>query len=163
VELLRGLAPGLIGEVTYLHGVYYGREWGLPVSFEAYVAKGLAEFALRFDPGRDGAWSVREQGRLAAFLAVDLGTGGAMAQLRWFIADPALAGRGLGGRLLDAALAHCRSQGVPEVFLWTFAGLRAARALYDRAGFVQKEEARDDRYGRELVSQKLVLRLDGAA
>lgn len=159
LEIANGFAPGLIGEVTRLHGEYYGREWGLPVLFEAYVAKGLAEFAVRFDPARDGAWSVWEQGRLAAFLAMDLGQEAGRGVLRWFIAGPAWAGRGLGRRLLDTALAHCRSQGVTEVFLWTFAGLRAARALYDRAGFVQVEEQRDDRYGRELVSQKLVLRL----
>jgi GNAT superfamily N-acetyltransferase len=158
-DVITGFTPGLIGEVTLLHGEYYGREWGLPVSFEAYVAKGLAEFALRFVPGRDGAWSVREAGGLAAFLAADLGAEPGKAQLRWFIAGPAAAGRGLGGRLLDLALEHCRSQAAVDIFLWTFAGLHAARKLYDRAGFVQTEECRDDRYGRELVSQKLVLRL----
>lgn len=158
-DVIQGFAPGLIGEVTARHGEYYGREWGLPVAFEAYVARGLAEFALRFDPARDGAWSVREQGELAAFLAADLGAEPGLAQLRWFIADPARAGRGLGRRLLDTALAHCREQGVSEVFLWTFAGLCAARALYDRAGFALVQESLDDRYGRELVCQKLVLRL----
>ncbi|MEW5772230.1 MAG: GNAT family N-acetyltransferase [Thermodesulfobacteriota bacterium] len=159
MDVFSGFTPGLIGEVTALHGGYYGREWGLPVMFEAYVAKGLAEFALRFDPRRDGAWSVRERGGLAAFLAADLGAGEGLAQLRWFIADPAAAGRGLGRRLLDLALVRCREQCVEEIFLWTFAGLHAARALYDRAGFALAEEDRDDRYGRELVSQKLVLRL----
>jgi GNAT superfamily N-acetyltransferase len=158
-DVIRGFASGLIGQVTALHGEYYGREWGLPVAFEAYVAKGLAEFVLRFDARRDGAWSIWGQGALAAFLAMDLGAGPGLAQLRWFIAGPAAAGRGLGRRLLDLALDHCREQGVTEVFLWTFAGLGAARTLYDRAGFVQAEEARDDRYGRELTSQKLVLRL----
>ena len=157
--MVAGFTPGLIGEVATLHGEYYAREWGLPVAFEAYVAKGLAEFALRFAPGRDGAWSVREAGRLAMFLAADLGVEPGKAQVRWFIAGPQAAGRGLGKRLLTLALEHCRDQGVAEVFLWTFAGLHAARALYDRAGFVQAEEARDDRYGRELISRKLVLKL----
>ena len=102
---------------------------------------------------------MREEGRLAAFVAVDLGAGPGLAQVRWFIADPAVQGRGLGGRLLDLALAHCRAQGVSEVFLWTMPGLRAARTLYERAGFVLAEEAVDSRYGRELPSHRLVLRL----
>lgn len=164
MEEREGCWPGIIGRVTALHGEYYGREWGLPASFEAYVAKGLAEFVLRFRPGRDSMWSLVEEGRLACFLAADLGAadlGAAdgLAQLRWFIADPAMQGRGRGRRLLDLALAHCRGQGAAGVFLWTFAGLHAARTLYDRAGFALAEEARDDRYGRELTVQKMVLRL----
>lgn len=159
MEERTGYWPGVIGRVAALHGEYYGREWGLPASFEAYVAKGVADFVLRFDPGRDGMWSVLEQDRLACFLAVDLGAADGLAQVRWFIADPAAQGRGLGRRLLDLGLAHCRGQGAAEVFLWTFAGLHAARTLYDRAGFMLAEEARDDRYGRELAVQKMVLRL----
>jgi hypothetical protein len=46
VKVRTGLSPGDVGYITYLHGVVYDEEYGLDTTFETYVAKPLAEFAL---------------------------------------------------------------------------------------------------------------------
>jgi GNAT superfamily N-acetyltransferase len=57
------------------------------------------------------------------------------AQLRYFILDPALHGRGLGRAVLDRAMTLCRERGYDRVFLWTVDELEAAVHLYRDAGF----------------------------
>ena len=49
--------------------------------------------------------------------------------------------------------------GYPRVHLWTFAGLDAARRLYDDAGFQAVEEQDDDQWGKTMREQRMVLRL----
>ncbi len=49
---------------------------------------------------------------------------------------PRAAGRGLGGVLLDAGLAHLRERGCTHVVLYVDADNTAAVRLYERAGFV---------------------------
>lgn len=51
------------------------------------------------------------------------------------LVDPAQRGRGLGGLLLQAVLAHFRDHGVPRVVLSTAARNEGAQRLFARAGF----------------------------
>ena len=48
------------------------------------------------------------------------------------------------------------AQGWPQVYLWTFAALDAARHLYDAQGFVCTHEATGSRWGRPVLEQRLV-------
>lgn len=48
---------------------------------------------------------------------------------------PAYWGKGIGRRLLEAALEHIRNQGVHKAGLWVGARNERARAFYRRAGF----------------------------
>jgi ribosomal-protein-alanine N-acetyltransferase len=66
-------------------------------------------------------------------------------------------GRGLGRRLLDAVVEDARSRGVTELFLEVRESNRAARSLYERAGF--SAVARRRRYYDAPVEDALVLRL----
>jgi GNAT superfamily N-acetyltransferase len=74
--------------------------------------------------------------------------------LRWFIVADSLRGRGFGQRLLDAALAWCRRAGHRRVFLSTFAGLDAARALYERSGLRLVHEADGATWGTTVREQR---------
>ena len=70
-------------------------------------------------------------------------------------------GRGLGRQALEGLLAHAQQQGARCVFLEVAAGNAAARALYERAGFVTVGERR--RYYRSRdgrTDDALVMRLD---
>ncbi|MDP9842832.1 GNAT family N-acetyltransferase [Streptosporangium lutulentum] len=49
--------------------------------------------------------------------------------------DPAVRGRGAGGRLMDAALSQARKMGAEEVELWVVDGNESAIALYKSRGF----------------------------
>ena len=50
--------------------------------------------------------------------------------------DPAERGRGIGSRLLDAVVAFASARGARELILGVTDGNVAARALYERYGFV---------------------------
>jgi hypothetical protein len=57
-DLRTGYGPGVAGRLTDLHARYYGTLWELGPQFEADIADGLAEFVVRYDPQRDGLWTV---------------------------------------------------------------------------------------------------------
>lgn len=154
VEIV-GYYPGVIGKIVELHATYYHENWGFDISFEIQVARELAEFLECFIPGRDGLWVAKHRGEFTGSVAID----GSLAleegaRLRWFIVEPSLQGRGIGGRLLREAMAFCRKAGHGKVFLWTFRGLDAARKLYEREGFRLSEEHLIHKWGGQIVEQR---------
>jgi GNAT superfamily N-acetyltransferase len=155
--VLRGYRPGDLGRVTLLHARYYHRHWGLDRSFECQVARELAEFLTRLDPTRDLFTAAEVAGRFAGAIALD-GADPQGARLRWFIVDPRHQGQGLGRRLLDHLLAFASQAGHRRIHLWTFAGLEAARHLYQEAGFVLVEEHAVQRWGRRIREQRYLWR-----
>jgi GNAT superfamily N-acetyltransferase len=136
IEITSGYVPGAIGRITELHGTYYSLHWGLGLYFEAKVATELAEFMSRIRPERDGAWLARTEDQLIGGVFIDgADSDGEGARLRWFIVDPAYQGQGLGHHLIARAIAFCDRQQFRRVHLTTFAGLVAARHLYESYGF----------------------------
>lgn len=147
--------PGLIGETVRLHALYYAKHWGFDVRFETQVASELGAFMARADQTRDGLWWAAAGGQYGGTVAVDGSLGETDgARLRWFIVDEQFQGAGVGARLLGAALAFCRAQRFPKVHLWTFKGLDAARALYERNGFTLVEERPFTDWGAPIIEQK---------
>lgn len=141
-----------------LHAEYYAAHWAFDARFEAQVTRELAEFTAGFDADRDGFWWAEADGAFVGAIAVDgsrYGEGG--ARLRWFIVDEAMQGRGVGAALIGRALEFCRERAFGSVHLWTFAGLDAARRLYERNGFVLVEEAPGDGWGPAITEQKFEL------
>jgi GNAT superfamily N-acetyltransferase len=108
----------------------------LGLYFEAKAATELSEFLSRFDLSRDGAWFARVNGEIVGGIFIDgKDAEGEGARLRWFILDPAYQGRGIGNRLMEAAMDFCKEKGFRRVYLTTFKGLNAARHLYEKFGF----------------------------
>src|SRR6185369_12094048 len=125
-----------LGWVTQIQAAYYAEHWELGLYFEAKVATELAEFLGRFDARRDGVWIAQLDGKFVGAVFIDgKDAQGEGARLRWFIVDPAYQGRGIGNRLMDAAISFCRQAGFKRVYLTTFAGLASARHLYEKYGF----------------------------
>jgi GNAT superfamily N-acetyltransferase len=154
---LVGYRPGFIGRITEVHAVYYHQNWGFDLSFESQVARELADFLSRLDPERDLFLVALAGGSFAGSVAVD-GAGEQAARLRWFMVEPSLCGQGIGRALLEKARRFAQKAGYGELYLWTFAGLEAARRLYERAGFVLAEEHRLEKWGNVINEQKYVLR-----
>jgi GNAT superfamily N-acetyltransferase len=149
------LKPGDLGMVVHLHGVVYAREYGLDTSFEPYVAKPLAEFAMS---GAGRLWIAEHAGRVVGSIAmVDAEEG--VGQLRWFLLVPEARGLGLGRRLLDAALDYGRARGFWRVFLWSFTDLADAIRLYERAGFKVTETKTGTVWGAERTEVRMDLEL----
>lgn len=155
VTLRHALRPGDIGDVIRLHGVVYGVERGWDERFEGYVAETIAPFALGHDPERERLWLAESDGVLLGSIAILASRRSAStAQLRWFVVSGPARGRGIGSRLLDTALDFCRATGRTHVFLWTAAGLEAARRLYERRGFVRTESVLGTPWASDVTAER---------
>lgn len=62
--------------------------------------------------------------------------------------------------MISRALNFCRATGYRKVFLWTFKGLDAARALYEKMGFKLSEEQAVTQWGQAVIEQKFELYLE---
>ena len=154
---LSGYEPGALGRVVELHGSYYAKHWGFGVAFESRVARGLAEFLASFDPSRDGFWVVRREagdGRIVGSLSIVGARDGEPTRLRWFILDESAQGRGTGRALMREAMDFCERAGHRHVYLTTFAGLDAARRLYEDFGFRLTHEGVDRTWGVPVTEQR---------
>ena len=152
------LRPTDIGRIVALHGEVYSKEFGWGVTFEAYVAEGLAAYALSGPAAARRIWLADDDEGLAGCIAI-VGHPDGVAQLRWFVVHPRRRGAGLGTALMSAALDFCRETGFTSVFLWTVQELDAAGRLYRRAGFRRVESIRHVRWGAEVTEEKYALTL----
>jgi GNAT superfamily N-acetyltransferase len=71
----------------------------------------------------------------------------------------ALRGKGIGKRLMNAAIEFCNHKGYERIYLWTFEGLDAAKHLYEKTGFKLVEQNRGIQWGTEVNEQRFELRL----
>ena len=157
---LSGYVPGAIGRVAELHAIYYYRHWGFPVFFESKVATELSEFLRRFKEERDGFWVANVDGRIVGSIAIDgLNHDNKGAHLRWFIVAPENQGQGIGKILIEEAIEFCREKRFGRIYLWTFAGLDAARHLYERYGFRLCEQCEGNQWGKTVTEQMFELNL----
>jgi len=153
VDLRHGWVPGLIGEVARTHARYYSARWGFGAGFEATVAEGLAGFVRRAGEG-DLLLSAWDGEAFAGSLILDAHDPAAdrgLVHLRWFIA--ARPGGGLGRRMLGEACAWLDARG-RACWLDTFAGLDAARGLYERYGWRLVAEGEATTWGTRVREQR---------
>jgi len=150
------LRSGDIGALTRLHGLLYAREYGWDYTFEAYVAQGLAEFALNFQPDRDRLWLADVAGEIVGSVAI-FGRSAEEAQLRWYLVHPDYRGRGLGGKLLRMAVSFARECGFRCLYLWTTSDLTAAARQYLAAGFHKTESKTHLIWGKMVTEEKYQL------
>ncbi len=157
---LCGYIPGAIGRVTELHATYYNEHWGFDLNFESQVAMELSEFLIRFDEVYDGFWVATLDGLIVGSVAIDGSNSSTEgARLRWFITVPEYQGRGIGKALLWEAIKFCKRADLSPVYLWSFAGLDAARHLYEECGFTLCKEHKDNRWGNIVTHQMFKLEL----
>ncbi|WP_270933800.1 GNAT family N-acetyltransferase [Falsiroseomonas oryzae] len=158
LTISRGYGPGAIGRIAELHAVSYARLAGFGLAFESLVAREVAAFCETLEARGDGLWLARQDGRIEGCIAIQRADE-ARAHLRWFLVSEALRGRGTGRALLGEALAFCRAGAIRRLDLWTFAGLDAARWLYEEAGFRLVEQQSGARWGATVTEQRFELRL----
>lgn len=153
VTIRTRLLPGDLGYVAYLHGKVYTAENDFGLGFEGYVLKGLSEFALGYDPGKDRVWVCEDGGRIVGFL-LGLKRSAGVAQLRYFILLPEYRGIGLGKRLMVLFMEWLREVGYGKAYLWTTHEQETAAALYLRHGFRLTEEKETAGFGKVLVERR---------
>ena len=143
---------GDLGWVVMAHGEIYATQFGWDTSFEALVARIVADYAAKHDPAREAAWIAELDGRRVGCVfcvAADATT----AQLRILLVDPSARGHHLGGRLVDECIAFARTAGYERMTLWTNHPLTAARKVYLARGFTLTAEEGHQSFGAELIGQ----------
>lgn len=145
--------PGDLGWVVMAHGELYAAEFGWDTTFEALVARIVADYAGGSDSERQAAWVAESADgrRVGSVFCVPVDD--TTAQLRILLVDPSARGTGLGGRLVDTCVEFARHAGYRRMKLWTNHPLVAARRLYVARGFRLVEEEAHHSFGVDLVGQ----------
>lgn len=155
--------PGDLGWVVMAHGEIYASEFGWDTSFEALVARIVADYATGHDPDRAAAWIAEIDGRRAGCVFCVADDDPAAARLRILLVDPIARGRGVGRLLVDQCIRFARAAGYERMVLWTNHPLTSAAHIYRRAGFRLVAEQPHHSFGVELIGQTYELDLDERA
>jgi GNAT superfamily N-acetyltransferase len=154
--------PGDLGWVVMAHGECYAAEFGWDTTFEALVARIVADYAAAVDDGRRAAWIAERAGRRVGCVFC-VPADDTTAQLRILLVDPTARGMGLGGRLVDTCIDFARDARYSTMKLWTNHPLVAARAVYLARGFQLVDEEPHHSFGVDLVGQTYALDLTSGA
>jgi GNAT superfamily N-acetyltransferase len=144
--------PGDLGWVVQAHGEVYADEFGWDITFEALVARIVADYAGDHDPARETAWIAELDGERAGCVFC-VAAGDAAAKLRLLLVHPKARGHGLGARLVDTCLDFARARGYRRIGLWTNDALASARRIYEAAGFALLDQEHHHSFGHDLVGQ----------
>ena len=150
--LLRAPRPGDLGWVIQRQAAGYAAEYGWDETYEALVARIIADYVDHHDPAREAAWIAESDGqRVGSILCVRKSD--TVAQLRLLYVDPAARGLGIGSKLVEECLRFARAAGYTEMMLWTNSVLAEARRIYQRTGFSLTGEEPHHSFGTDLVGQ----------
>ena len=157
--VLRTHRPGDIGWVVYRHGILYWEEWGYDERFEALVAQVATEFVQSFDAATERCWIAERDGeRVGSVFLVRKSKH--VAKLRLLLVEPSARGLRIGKRLVEECIGFARQCGYRKLALWTQSELKAARSIYQQAGFRLAKKERHSSWGRkDLVAESWELAL----
>jgi DNA-binding MarR family transcriptional regulator/GNAT superfamily N-acetyltransferase len=150
--LLRAPRPGDMGWVVQRNGSLYAAEFGWDDSYEALVARIVADYVDHRDPDTEAAWIAEVDGA-AAGCVFCVREDDATARLRLLLVEPWARGLGIGARLVEEVLRFARQAGYSRITLWTNDVLTDARRIYQRAGFSLDDESPHHSFGKDLTGQ----------
>jgi DNA-binding MarR family transcriptional regulator/GNAT superfamily N-acetyltransferase len=152
--IVRTHRPGDMGMVVHLEGAGYVEQYGWDNTFEAMVARIVADFIANFDPDRERCWIAERAGiHLGHIFLVRHPEQTGTAKLRLLYVDPTARGMGLGARLVDETVAFARTAGYAKITLWTQSILTAAHSIYQAAGFRLVKQEPHHSFGKDLTGQ----------
>ena len=151
--VLRAPGPGDLGWVVERHGARYAAEHGWDVTFEALVARIVADFGDRGDTRREAAWIAELEGERVGCIFCTASDDQDTAQLRLLLVEPQSRGAGVGTRLVEECLRFARLSGYRRIMLWTTDVQEQARRIYQRVGFRLDTREPQTRFGQELTGE----------
>jgi DNA-binding MarR family transcriptional regulator/GNAT superfamily N-acetyltransferase len=146
--LLRTHQPGDMGWIVYRHGVLYSKEYRYDERFEALVAEIAAEFVKNFDSRCERCWMAEKNGEQVGSVML-VRKSDTVAKLRLLLVEPSARGLGIGKRLVEECVHFAKQAGYRKILLWTQSELKAARTIYEKAGFHLLKEEPHESWGRD--------------
>ncbi len=150
--VIRPPRPGGFGWVIQRHGEFYGREYGWGAPIEAIVTRVVADYIERGDTSRERCWIAERDGINAGAIFLMRKTT-TVAQLRLLFVEKDARGLGIGGRLVDECVRFAREARYRKIMLWTQDVLKAARHLYERAGFTLVKQYTHHDFGKPTTGE----------
>jgi len=156
VSEIRRLGPGNAAafrearlECLCLHPENFGTVW------EVEKERPVADFAAMLDEHRFwGGFRGANLDGIVGFYVMPRAKERHRGVLYAMYVREAARGTGLGRRLLGDAIRHADRRAFPGIYLTTFAGLDAARHLYESAGFALAGESATDRWSGGVREQR---------
>jgi len=155
---IRPAQPGDAGWIIGEHGQHYAEHEGYDQTFEALVARILADCLERNDPKHERIFIAEHAGQRVGTISC-MKDDAETARLRLFVVRPEARGTGLGQRLHDTCVSFARDAGYKRMVLWTHESHKAACALYAKNGWRLVRSAPGEAYGTKVVDQDWELSL----
>jgi len=149
---LRAPRSGDFGWIVKRHAELYSAEYGWHEPFEGVCAQIVADFVNKFDEKRERCWIAEMDGENVGcvFVVKDSAT---VARIRLLLVEQKARGLGVGARLVDECVRFSRGAGYKTMTLWTHSVLKAARHIYQKAGFRLVRTERHKSWGPAVVSE----------
>ncbi len=149
---LRAPKPGDFGWIVKRHAELYAEEYGWTAPLEGLTAQIVADFVNNNDRKRERCWIAEIDGENVGSVML-VKDAEQTARIRLLLVDPKARGFGLGARLTEECIRFARRGGYTKITLWTHSVLKAARHIYQKAGFKLMRSERHKSWGREVVSE----------
>lgn len=150
--VLRHPRPGDLGWVVGRNGAVYAEQYGFDETYEALVARIVADYAAGHDPAREAAWIAEADGERAGCVFC-VRADDSTAKLRLLLVEPWARGMGIGGTLVAECVDFASRNGYREMLLWTQSILVEARRIYQRAGFELIDSQPHHSFGHDLLGE----------
>jgi DNA-binding MarR family transcriptional regulator/GNAT superfamily N-acetyltransferase len=152
IVVLRPPRPGDLGWIIQRNGAIYAQEYQWDASYEALVARIVADYAEKHDAAKEAVWIAEVDGERAGCVFC-VRKDDATAKLRLLLVEPSARGKGVGARLVDECVRFATSSGYRTIELWTNSVLTSARRIYESRGFTLAETAPHHSFGQALVGE----------
>jgi DNA-binding MarR family transcriptional regulator/GNAT superfamily N-acetyltransferase len=158
--VLRPHRPGDMGWVVHRQAVLYAQEYGWDETYEALIARIVADFIDHFDPKRERCWiAEREDEVVGSVFLIRHPERHGVAKLRLLYVELTARGFGIGRRLVSECTHFARRAGYKAITLWTNSVLTSARKIYEAEGYRLVHEEPHHSFGHDLVGQTWELEL----
>ena len=156
VVIREGLAEDLETAFAVWRAAETMRRGSLPI-------QPVTEERVRAYARRSGAFLIVADDEISGVVGMALGTPATscpagLCILQMVFVAPGHWGEGIGGRLVDAAVAQARSRGFGRAKLWTHAANSRARRLYEGHGFVDSGCQEIGELGEPIIQYERTLR-----
>lgn len=152
--VIRNYDESDIDYIIKRHKELYKKEYGFFEEFANYVEKYLLEFNKNHDENKENIWIAEYNGKQVGVIAAVKTDNDYTAQLRWFLIEPEMRGKGLGRKLVQVVLNFCKERNYKHIFLWTANILKTARHIYASYGFKLTETVENTEWTNEKVLEE---------